>query len=137
MNNLYVKRGQEKCQSWKMGWSAVGCCLLNVVQLFYSQTHSCCDYLHKTDILPWSIEGWVDPRLSLKPCCMEKKHNSFSKVGICLVEPVIVWARALELLPRDWYLGRDYSSFAKSRNLLGGCSNSLGPGPWGLWGFAI
>lgn len=45
--------------------------------------------------------------------------------------------QGLEAFPEGLYIGRDYSSFAKTRNLLGRCSNSLGPGPWGLWGFAI
>lgn len=48
--------------------SAVECCLLDMACILYSQTCSR-DYLHKIEpinILSWSIEGWADPRLSLR-----------------------------------------------------------------------
>lgn len=64
---------------------------------------------------------------------MEKKHGSFSKAGTCLVEPVIAWARDLELFA-EALLCREYSSFSKTRNMSGRCSNGLGPGLWGSLG---
>lgn len=64
-----VERGQNGCKDWKKGRSAVECCLLDMVCISYPHTHSSCDYLHMIEpinILYCRIEGWSDPRLSLR-----------------------------------------------------------------------
>lgn len=54
------------------------------------------DKLQSTEWRHWMVicvKGWDNPRLSLKPWCMDKAHISSLKPEICLTEPIMAWAR--------------------------------------------